>query len=950
MRAIPAIGLVGGILFLAGLFGLAADDQPVAQRPIDELVRDLGSPVFSTREQAVELLRKRGREAVPALEKAASDPNEERARRARSLLNGFSWQIFPDTPPAVLKQIIRFRDGKPEEQKAAVSELLTLGKAGRAAARAILQKNLPAETRDPLLAYLTTRLRHDVPLLLFDGKVEEAGELIAIHTSGTTPEGAADFAAFQVLRGTLPAAIADAEAARASARNIEAADLVLAHLYRATGDWEKARTAAEAIDRARAGGDHPQGRTTLVRMLMEEEGDWADLLDTTPPAEIAETNLPDALKLTFLRLAGRDKEYRTVLKKTRENATELSARQDIRDAAFTLLLSNRAADATELLLQKRQNLGLLSEILIARLRFKDALELIRPGKTTADTLDPQEKLDFDLRRARVLVLTGHREEAIQLFTQVAAGLKTQAGETHVGDDTHRAQRALLRAEVRVGLRDLASEHAAQFVPAESLYRAEQNEAETVFDILYGNEADTAAIVYWSLRRNSATEMPGRTMNRVRDLLKGTAPKGVVDEAVKALSTLAPPPKNLDSRSDNTPYPDPILPPASDPRTEVDRHLALAAILGAARRDGAAEQAYAKAVGMSAKMEIGRDPLAPEELSGSRSWVFGMSDNARPWREFGDFLFDRERYTNAAERFVEGWKQHPDQPLLLYLSGKALEKSGNHKEGSRRMELAHWVALGNERIRGRFLEDLTHRGEGKAAKRETDLLLRACWSRDHYFGNVMNQAARAAMINKDWTTAERCVQRSLLVLMQTPRVHFVDTAAYLNIPHEMLAFQARGLLAAGKVDVAMIRARAVLEVTPGHAGMVSGMVPELDRLGRKKEADELFGRVWGSYKQVLSDYPNSPWARNGLAVLGANCRRELDASLTYAKEAVASDPKLTTFRETLAEVHFRRGERDQAVELMSTLASEDPRSHFYRRQLVRYKSGDIASPTPETEDE
>ena len=28
------------------------------------------------------------------------------------------------------------------------------------------------------------------------------------------------------------------------------------------------------------------------------------------------------------------------------------------------------------------------------------------------------------------------------------------------------------------------------------------------------------------------------------------------------------------------------------------------------------------------------------------------------------------------------------------------------------------------------------GEAKAAKRETDLLLRACWSRDFFFGNVM----------------------------------------------------------------------------------------------------------------------------------------------------------------------------------------------------------------------
>jgi tetratricopeptide (TPR) repeat protein len=229
-------------------------------------------------------------------------------------------------------------------------------------------------------------------------------------------------------------------------------------------------------------------------------------------------------------------------------------------------------------------------------------------------------------------------------------------------------------------------------------------------------------------------------------------------------------------------------------------------------------------------------------------------------------------------------------------------------------------------------------------------MRACRSRDYFFGNVMNQAARASVLSKDFPTAERCVQRSLLTLMRIEGVYFVDKSAYFSVPLDLRVYHARGLLAAGKVDEAVAAARECQAVTPGHSGLVSGMVPELEKRGRKKEADELFGRAWAAYQKVLADYPDGPSARNSLAALGANCRRELDKALTYATEAVAADPGSDTYRETLAEVYFRRGERDKALEVMTKLVQEHPRTRLYHRQMVRYKSGALDSPLPETEDE
>ena len=169
----------------------------------------------------------------------------------------------------------------------------------------------------------------------------------------------------------------------------------------------------------------------------------------------------------------------------------------------------------------------------------------------------------------------------------------------------------------------------------------------------------------------------------------------------------------------------------------------------------------------------------------------------------------------------------------------------------------------------------------------------------------------------------------------------------NVPGKMTATQVDRLV---KLETAIEQARACLKVTPGHLELVSGVVPELEKRGRKAEADELFGVAWSAYTRVLADHPESASARNSLATLGANCRRELDKALRYAEEAVAADPVSVGYRETLAEVRFRRGERDEALAVMTGLSGENPRSRFYRRQLARYRSGDPASPLPDTADD
>jgi len=69
-------------------------------------------------------------------------------------------------------------------------------------------------------------------------------------------------------------------------------------------------------------------------------------------------------------------------------------------------------------------------------------------------------------------------------------------------------------------------------------------------------------------------------------------------------------------------------------------------------------------------------------------------------------------------------------------------------------------------------------------------------------------------------------------------------------------------------------------------------------------------------------------------------------LTHAKRAVELRPDDASVRDTLAEVHFRRGEFAQAIAQMEECLRLAPERAYFRKQLERFRAGDRDSDPPE----
>lgn len=918
---------------------LTSDPRPATDLAEPQrLVADLGHPEYTVREKAQRHLWELGPAVVPILEQALTEGDPEVVRRARELLAKFAAGLRPDTPPEVVDLLRQFyavprhAPDTAERLNHAVLGLLRHGPHGRAVVRALLAKNLDPDTRAAVVRQVTAYVRQEVPRLLVAGESDRAAELIDLHAAGTGPEGAADYTAFFALRGELPAALARVAAgARNGPRSAET-KLLLAYLHRAAGNRPQARIAAADLPAL------PNG-PSLAELLDEEDESWVALADRGPKRPV---NHPDALGLLLLSLAGRQAAVEAEQARLTQALTEAASPQDARQAAIALFAVNQARQAVGALARRRDNRGLLAEALILQMRFREVLELTTPPdepiSTDGSSTSPVwEHLELEIRRGRVLTMLGRRDEAVRVFGRVTDSL-VRLCRPDAGYGPYQIARQLLRAEIRSGLTELADEHAARLLTAGAFTAYGQPIAgESAFEILFETDAVAAETLYRVLRaRRLPGDDPAATLTRVRDLLAGRAAAAAVDQSLAALREAV-----ADGGDRPVGAGDRSL-PALDPPADAERCLRLfawAVVCRAAHRGQEALAAFESAAALA----------PPASDPGTRSWTFGTSTAYRIFVEWGDALSAARRHREAAEAYLTGWRRYPDQPLLLFLSGQALERAGEMAEGRHRQELAHWIPLGQERVRGQFLDELIRRGEGRAMRRERDLLLKVCWCHDAFAGNVLNQATRASMLLHDPATAEACSRRSFLVVLKTPGLYYLDPGAYILVPANLLAYRARARLAEGKADEAVALARELLAVLPGHVELISDLVPRLAAAGRRAEADELFASVWSAYQQVLREHPESAWACHALASLAANCRRELAAALDYAQRAVRLHPGFAPYRETLAEVYFRRGDRDQARAVMSRLSEEFPRNRLYQRQLVRYQFASLDSPRPDTED-
>ena len=911
-------------LVCASLFILPIHaDDTLQQSQAQRLAAELGNPVYEKRDAASRSLWLMGEAARPVLELTLQQGNAEAVRRAQLILERFNLGLYPETPPEILELVRQFRTDNEAEQLNVVTKLIQMRERGLPTLQGLLRSQAPTLNRVDLSADYCTILRETIPRMLWKGEDDLVESFLAIHLNGFSTQGWLDYAMFAQSRGHLPAMI---QAFEAKPNRSVVHSLALVYLYRVNGQSDKALSLARTLKMdaksatllAKFDPYHTNPVDKAVLALLEDRGDWAELVkrNNGQRPEIA------AVNTYSLRLAGRDD---IVQKHLDAQAVGDGAPPPYpgrpSDDALSLLVNGRPEAGIELIRQAGTMPHIVADLLAVRLEFDRLLKMLESEQAVQET-DMQKSLRRD-RLAELLAKLGKRDEAEAIFNS----------EMKDKPDEALPFMQLIRSEMRSQRRDLACDHLATLL-SWTIRNDPDIEDPEVFELIFDEDSDHALQWWYRLTANDRSdETPQMRMRLIDKLLHGLATETELADAIK--------------RFRPTPNALPNAPQLSVATTE--QVHALAVVQWAhGQRDAAIATLSREADQLAAMLPQPKEPasLIGHDPNGSRSWVFGTDERFVFWTELGDMLMEVNRPAEAAKRYQQGLAYDPSNPILHFLRGQALLAAGQTAEGNRWIAISHRVKLGDPLWRGRFLLELLNRDYDADARIELEQLESCSWISLKYLGNVWSQMSSAAIRFGDFETASRYDQRAIHFMLANDAAAYVEGFAYLRAPIEAQAHHACGLLAEGKVDAAVAEAKACLQTLPGYDELVISMVPELDKRGRKADADALFQTVWNAYLDVVKAYPKSAWGMANAAWTAAGCNRELDAALTYARRAVELAPNDPRFQEALAEVLFRKQDRKAASIIMERLLAEHWRNQHYKKQLTRYRSGPFASPIPD----
>jgi tetratricopeptide (TPR) repeat protein len=864
-------------VLVLGLFAVALvpaqqpeKKEPPSKEQIAQWIKQLGHDDFDKREEASKKLEEAGQAAEAALQEAAKSTDQEVRQRAEAILEKFKYGIYPDTPKKVVDLIKAYHTADPNTRQNILGELFESGTHG---CRALMKiaANGNAEEKNAVLSVVSTKMNQAAPTLIAEGNYETLETFLDIGLADAK-SGVPNYAAYYLLRGKLD--VAAEKVKNRSEFDAKRRGEINAYLHRAKGDLKAAREAAEKA-----------GVPELAEELLFESGEWKELAKRFQLNMAGKEIEKLGYGAAYHRLAGNKKEFDETVAAIVKYAADAQP-NDKPSAAFyaakALFLNDRPEDALKVL-KAGGRPEIAFEILCVQLRFGEAFDLLEQArKTGGDSAALVEVL-----AARTLYLLGEKDKAKPMFAKLAESIKGGKDLSWFED--------LVDAEVRVGLRDDAFEHAGQILDAFK----DAGWASRLAPKLFPGRGDTAEVWLAHLRAGDANGAASGHLKKVRELLEGKAAEKDVEKLLADGESAARAKNNAE---------------------EIDRWvLALADTALLYKKEDAA-------VGLLDKTKT-----------------------AGTLQRLGDVYADKKQWDKAAEQYKAAWEKDKHQPLSLYLYGLALEKAGKAAEGKKQMDLAHWLPLGDDEARNRLAAALLARGQGAASRRENELLLRTSPPTSYPAGDALRRTALDAMGKKEFLKAADGHEKAMLRCLRT-YINFVQKGSYVGVPAHVHRLRARGLLEAGKLDEARKEVAEAEALLPGDIDPTVLVVTGLEKRGQAKEAQEVFDKALALYEKLCKDYPNYAYAHNSVAWLSVCCGRNLEQAKAHALKATELAPLNAGHHDTLAEVYFQLGDKEKAIAAQKKAIELDPKKAYFKKQLKRIEAGDPKAERPPENDD
>ncbi|QVL32610.1 hypothetical protein KIH39_01450 [Telmatocola sphagniphila] len=601
-----------------------------------------------------------------------------------------------------------------------------------------------------------------------------------------------------------------------------------------------------------------------------------------------------AFQAQSLLLAGDGKDAARKIEELLRSGEDLQDEQLLTNCYSDLILLGKGEDALETLIRRGRSKTLCFETLCAQLKFKTAFKMLE--EADRGVISPVPDVQSEISRAKILALLGEKEAAIQIFRKKFEEFRSQKF----------SARELVTQEWNSGFKDLVFEQLADFFKSRSLMDYDDVlDARTFTSIIDNGQQLLNWIILF--RELAPEESLFNHCQKAYRILEGKESRAKTDQAITALL--------------KTPI-----------QEYVEQQI-----------EGKAKKICSLRFEMQATAYLALNDLIAAEK------VFKENlNNPNLQLMYADFLFERERYLEAADQFGLV-AQSKRSALAVVLKGICLIRAGKMEEGKKLCELGHWLPLADAEERTALIRGLQNRGLNSEVEPELDLILQLCWPGDSSYINALNRKARLVVRTRGYAGAALRIRKCILGCLMT-EMRFIDPSFFLITPESANAFQSLEMLEKGQIPDSVEILRKHLKVLPGDISSVLVAYPKLKLLGKLMEADALWKISHDAYLEVVAEYPKYAEGWNSIAWLNVNCRKDLQEALRCATKAVELEPGNTSYLDTKAESLFCLGQKEKAIELAKACIKIDPRRNYYKRQLARFQTQSPEKSFPEEEDD
>lgn len=884
---------------------------------IEQLVRDLGAAEFSVRETATQRLWGAGDQVIPALEKVANHPDREVASRANWVLERFRWGLTNETP-ADFARLIR------SYYLAAPAKRLEIGR-GLVGERRIdellhlLDREQDNVVRGGIEIAVIGQLEAIVGPMLVEGETARAERTLERFSIENASQFLHIRALAQIGPEALESLIERSESLDSEDRPDRAARLRML-AFAELGEFDR------AIDETNRFINIEEARGARFSLMLAS-GRWRELLDEI----LADSQTPDDWSmLDASRLQTAAWASRALGDATRYEALRTAFHQQmesqgnwLQQVLFESLLGD-ADRAVEIARQK--DVTIAAYLRAGQDRYSEAFEVAGIGSNEAERrawfesflgelqqsdgvkpigeppLEPATKLKLAIEACGWLFSVGEREEGAEFLERVLTSLPDNFPQRRL------FEQRILAIEYTNEANELFVQHGLR------LYG--RGQFATVFsEMRVSTAVPKADYNAWWLPLEQELNAPGDRYPLVRNLVGESHDRPMSSEEVLRLVEIA-----------YAYYQDP------DHRTPgLGWRMALASTCQRFGLQTRGEQILREGLEQEADAQCGN--LLIEQLRQRESWeqVIEVCDQVNGLLEY---RIVGNRTTMA-----------PERPALD--KAYALGRLGRNEESQELQRITGRSHLSPNRLMnlGQAFEEFEMLEQARTQYRACRLFPSSLPT--SLFGSSYLEAHQYlcfARTNEPSPISATDVQPVVPLILTSGRPFFlvVDPGTaplptYLLLYHET-ATQANAWEAIQAGDWARVE-RELLEGVATRCGNVDNVLEFVDVLEQSGHSD-ILDRVMQANRDALlaeiDHFPDSALHLNNLAWLCAKSNRDLELAHRSSLRATELRPFEHNYIDTLAEVEFRLGNIERAIELARQAVAMDPLYPHYRAQLTRFE--------------